>query len=325
MHKQALDALASARPAIARLDRSRNAKELAGDLKLAWTGVESSLRALLGSSTLSGQPLIREARQRHMLTLDLANALAQFNSARERSGDAAYFPSEVDIDAAREGFVKLEAALQSDTIGRPTPSQGEAMSTKGLRLSPLGTPRPVPLPPERQPWWFLVIGLLIIVVLAALAAGAWMFFRRGPTSVDRAVAAYSAGQHQVATAEFERVIRDDPRNATAHVYLARLAMESGNTALAREHATLAVQAEPGNAVALREMGAILLAAQDYEMARRFYIRAVEAAPDDRTAQGYLGCTLLRLGRTDEGARWLERAGPGSWNECAQAPPPPATL
>lgn len=324
MHKQALDALASARPAITRLDRSRNAKELATDLKLAWAAVESSIRALLGTSTLSGQQLIREARQRHMITLDLANALAQFNSARDRSDDAAYFPSEVDINAAREGFLKLETALSAETAGRPTPGAGEAMSTKGLRLSPLGTPRPVPLPPERQPWWFLVIGVLAVVAVAAVGAGAWMYFRRDAGNpLDRAIAAYSGGQRETATSEFERAVRENPRNGTAHVYLARLAREAGNSALAREHATLAVQAEPANAVALREMGSILLAAQDFEMARRFYVRAVEAAPDDRAAQGYLGCTLVRLGRPDEGTRWLERAGQGSWSECLPAVPPPS--
>lgn len=322
MHQQALDALASARPAISRLDRSRSAKDLAADLKLAWTGVESALRALIGASPLSGQQLIKEARQRHMLTLEQANALAQFSSACDRARDAGYFPSEIDIDAARDGFVKLEAFLTSPSGGRPTPSgAGEAMSTKGLRVTPLGTPRPVPLPPERQPWWFLVIGLVLIGCL--IGGGAWWFMsqRGSGDPLARGVAAYAAGQRDQATAEFERVVRENPRNATAHVYLARLSRDAGNADAAREHATLAVQAEPANAVALREMGAILLAAKDYELARRFYVRALEAAPDDRVAQGYLGCTLIRLGRADEGARWLERAGAGSWNDCAQTAAP----
>ncbi|HEX7939935.1 MAG TPA: hypothetical protein VF483_13185, partial [Gemmatimonadaceae bacterium] len=56
------------------------------------------------------------------------------------------------------------------------------------------------------------------------------------------------------------------------------------------------------------------------LARRFYVRVVEAAPEDSAAQGFLGCTLLKLGRTDEGNRWLERAGPGTWRACI-APAP----
>jgi len=289
------------------------------DLQSAWTGVESALRALLGGSPLSGQPLIREARQRQLLTLDQANALAQFNSARERTADAGYFPSDIDINAARDGFVRLEASLEAPAANNHTPVQGEAMSTKGLRVTPLGTPRPVPLPREELPRWIVI--LFALVVISGIALGAWMLWRARPdTSLDHAVAEWQAGRREAAMSEFEQVVRENPKNAMAHVYLARLAREGGNPALAREHATLAVQAEPGNGAALREMGATLLAARDFELARRFYVRAVEAQPEDHVAQGYLGCTLLMLGRTDEGARWLERAGPGSWSACV----PPAS-
>jgi hypothetical protein len=40
--------------------------------------------------------------------------------------------------------------------------------------------------------------------------------------------------------------------------------------------------------------------------------------------GYLGCALMRLGRADEGVRFLDRAGAGDWSACrAQAPAPGA--
>ena len=83
---------------------------------------------------------------------------------------------------------------------------------------------------------------------------------------------------------------------------------------------LAVQAEPDNVMALREMAAVLLASREYELARRFYVRVVNAAPDDLASQGFLGCTLVKLGRMDEGTRWLDRAGPGPWRACL-APTP----
>src|SRR5204863_5923596 len=112
-------ALDAARPAIARLDRSRHAEELAADLIEAWGGVETALRSLLGGTPLSGQNLIREARQRQLITFDQANALAEFHAARERSQDTSYHPSDGDINSAREGFLKLEAALM-------TPAPGDA-------------------------------------------------------------------------------------------------------------------------------------------------------------------------------------------------------
>src|SRR5919204_1153275 len=162
MQRQALASLDSARPAIARLDRSRHAEELAADLIEAWTGVETSLRSLLGGTPLGGQALIREARQRHLITLDQANALAEFQAARERSQDTSYHPTDADINAAREGFLKLEASLMTSPEEKATPVPGEAMSTKGLRMSPLGTPQPVPPPQATQPWWFIIVAVVVI-------------------------------------------------------------------------------------------------------------------------------------------------------------------
>lgn len=304
---------------MARLDRSRSAADLAADLTESWTGVETALRALMGGSPLAGQPLIKEASQRKLLSFDQANALAAFNAAYERAVSAGYQPSEADIEAARDGFVRLEGSLSLATSDeRHLPVRGEAMSTKGLRVTPLGTPRPVPLPSENQPWWFVV---LAVVVIAGVAVGAWMLLRARPdTALDHGVAEWQAGRREAAISEFERLVRENPKNATAHVYLARLAREGGNLTLGREHATLAVQAEPGNGAALREMGATLLVAREFELARRFYIRALEVQPDDRATQGWLGCTLLMLGRADEGARWLDRAGPGTWTACVQPAP-----
>jgi hypothetical protein len=174
-HAQA--ALDAARPAIARLDRSRNSEELAADLIEAWSAVETALRSLLGGTPLAGQALIREARQRQMITFDQANALAEFHASRERSEDTSYHPTDNDINAAREGFLKLEASLMTaQTSDRhKTPPPGEAMSTRGLRMSPLGSPEPVP-PPRAQPWWFPV---LIVAGIAAVGVGIWLFIARG--------------------------------------------------------------------------------------------------------------------------------------------------
>jgi Tfp pilus assembly protein PilF len=104
-----------------------------------------------------------------------------------------------------------------------------------------------------------------------------------------------------------------------------MAREAGNMTLAGQEATAAVQAEPQNFLALREMGSYLLAAQNYDLARRFYVRALQVNPGDRTAQGFLGCALVRLGRTQEGMQWMNRAGQGSWSGCAAGAPMPGTM
>jgi len=268
---------------------------------------------------MGGSALIREARQRQMLTFDQANALAAFSAVSVRCADGAYSPSDDDLNAVREGFDQFESSLTMAEGAPPQVSQGEAMSTKGLRLSPLGTPRPVPLPPEPQPWWFLAfIGIVIVGALGGIGWLAWS--RWGNTALPGGLAAasesYEQGKPEQARSQFEDIVRQDPKNATAHVFLSRIARESGDASAAREHAALAVQADPQSVLALREMAAVLLASRDYELARRFYARVVQAAPDDVSSQGYLGCTLLKLGRIDEGNRWIDRAGPGPWRACA---------
>jgi tetratricopeptide (TPR) repeat protein len=319
-HAQA--ALDAARPAIARLDRSRNSEELAADLIEAWSAVETALRSLLGGTPLAGQALIREARQRQMITFDQANALAEFHAARERSQDTSYHPTDNDINAAREGFLKLEASLMSPPTSdrHQTPPPGEAMSTRGLRMSPLGTPEAVP-PPRSRPWWFPV---LVIGGIVAVGAGVWLLVARGAfggdDSIDRGVEYWQRGQRELAVGEFSRAARDDPKSAIPHVFLSRMAREVNNLTLAGQEATLAVQAEPTNPIALREMGSYLLAAGNYELSRRFYVRALQQSPDDRMAQGFLGCALIKLGRFDEGMRWMQRAGQGAWSRCAPTQP-----
>ena len=321
MNRQAAAALDSARPAIARLDRSRHAEELAADLIEAWGGVETALRSLLGGTPLSGQNLIREARQRQLITFDQANALAEFHAARERAQDTSYHPSDADINAAPEGFLKLEAALMTPAADEP-PRPIQPMSDQGLRNSPLGEPQPVPMPRDRQPWWFVAVMVLVVVILGA---GGWWLYERnagGASGIDKGVQYYQSGQRELAVGEFTKAARDNPTDATPYVYLSRMAREAGNMPLAMQNAQQAVRVDPESAVAQREMGAVLLAAGNYELARRFYVRALQLSPDDRMSQGFLGCALLKLGRYDEGMRWMNRAGQGSWSGCAMSVPPP---
>src|SRR3954470_20714669 len=113
--RAALDAIHSARPIIARLSMARDSEDLAADLIEAWTATETGLRSLIRGSSLTGQMLIRELRQRHFLSLDQANALAEFHAARERAARVDYKPTEVDINASRDAFLKLEAGLMGET------------------------------------------------------------------------------------------------------------------------------------------------------------------------------------------------------------------
>jgi tetratricopeptide (TPR) repeat protein len=324
-HRTALSALDAGRPFVARLDVARDPEDIAADLIEGWSAAETALRSLVGGSALTGQALIRELRQRELLSLDQAHALLEFLAARERVERTSYRPTSSDIAAAREGFQKLESRLSSFPAEVKPPGS----------VTPPRAPEP---PPDHVPTSAAPSGrgpgvVLFLILLAAVGLGVGGYFllggvdwpsgrSAGPSgALERGITAYAAGRREQAEGEFSKAVRDDPRAALPHVYLARIAREKGDVASASRELDQAIRLEPTNAVAQREMGSLLLATGKPDLARRFYIRAAQLNPEDRSAQGYLACALNRLGRTAEAQRFLARAGSGPWTACATAPPP----
>jgi tetratricopeptide (TPR) repeat protein len=344
--RAALESLHAARPLVARLGSSRNSEDVAADLIEAWTAVETGLRSMIGGSALSGQMLIRELRQRHFLSLEQANALAEFHASRERAARTEYQPTESDINAARDAFLKLEAGLMGATppssfapggamagsmagaaaVGSVAPDASARagtvpMDTVPARASTIGgaAPTSVPIAGARRRGW--LTPLLVVLALAALGGLAWWAFmvRGGSDALDQGIVAYREGRREAAAGAFIKATKDAPNDPLPHVYLARMARETGRLQTAQEEAVKAVSLGPTNAVALRELGSVSFAQQNWDAARRFYIRALQVDATDKLSQGFLGCSLVRLGRVQEGMNWIQRAGSGSWSGCAPAP------
>jgi tetratricopeptide (TPR) repeat protein len=320
--RTAASSLDVVRPVIARLDAARDPEDNAADILDAWSAAETSLRALLGGSSLSGQALVRELRSRQHLSLDQAHALLEFQAARDRANRPSYQPTALDLDAVRKGFGVLESAV----LGGPTVAPVSA---------PIAAPPPAaipdyasPVPPRMSGAWrqsssAAVVGGLLFVLLALGGSVVWFFMRdSGGSAEKRGVDLYAQGRREAAKGEFEKAARDDQNNAVPHIYLGRIAREEGDAQGAQRELELAVRLDPTNYLAQRELASHLLAAGKFDLARRFYTRALELKGDDRTSQGFLGCTLVRLGRYDEARRWLDRAGTGDWSACAQQIPPP---
>ncbi|HXD48306.1 MAG TPA: tetratricopeptide repeat protein [Gemmatimonadaceae bacterium] len=327
--RSARGALDAARPALARLDASRGSEDLAADLIELWMATEAGLRSLVGTSTLTGQPLIREARQRQLIDFGLANSLAEFQAVHDRLQNTSYRPTSTDIDAARGAFTKLDTALMGDTGVEPPVlgSRGPQPAAAPAPAVVVAEGAPAPAGKQRRVYPLWLVASVIIVVIA-LAVGAYFVFHHGSSnSLEQGVAAYTAGQREVAVSAFTRAERENPNDPLPHIYLARMSREVGNFTQASQELQTALEKDPSNALALREMGANLLAQGNYELARRFYVRAVQADPTDKSSQGYLGCVLMRLGRPTDAANFLTRAGPGAWSNCTPAAPgtvPPTT-
>jgi Tfp pilus assembly protein PilF len=164
-------------------------------------------------------------------------------------------------------------------------------------------------------------------VVLLIAVGIFWAFRGGSSGgLTAGIDAMKNGQRERARGEFAKAVKDDPKSAIPHVFLARIAREEGDLATARAQLDTALRLEPKNNNALREMGLILFAGRQYDLARRFFVRAIQANPQDRASQGYLGCALMRLNRVPEGTKWINGAGNGTWTACLRpattATPPP---
>jgi tetratricopeptide (TPR) repeat protein len=311
-------ALAPARPLVARVDISQNSEEIAADLLDIWNAVEVAMRALLGGSALGGQPLVQELRQRNMISIEQAHALLDFLAARDRVKRTEYGPTSADVTAAREAYNKLDQGLRAEATAAGAGATATAATAPGTAAAAV-TPTPVP-PPRRSriPW--LPIGALLLVLVAAGAA--WYFFERGGPSaaMRRGTEAYHGGRLALARTEFQDAATARPEDPMPHLWLGRVARDQGDFATAGREISRAVQLDQRNYQAHREMGSYFLTLRNYDAARRSFVRALELQPRDRTSLGYLGCSLIRLGRLDEGQRFLARAGQGAWMSCApQAP------
>ncbi len=117
--QSALAALRSVSPIAGRLDRSRDGEDRAADILELWQGTETTLRALMGGSTLGGQALIRELRQQELISLGQAYALLEFLGARDRANRTTYRATENDVAVAREGFRQLEGGLAAGADEAP--------------------------------------------------------------------------------------------------------------------------------------------------------------------------------------------------------------
>ena len=120
------------------------------------------------------------------------------------------------------------------------------------------------------------------------------------------IALADRGDLASATAQFERVLKDDANNAPAHQNLGVVALRKNDVLTARDHLDRALALNPRLALALNTRG--VLAARDGELqtAVTFWQRAVDADPRQYDALYNIALVHLRAGRQKEARVALER-------------------
>jgi tetratricopeptide (TPR) repeat protein len=327
----------------------------AGRADAMWDSTERVLQLVVGHPQLTGQALISEARRQQRLTLGDAHALIALHGWRERMQDQGSTgqeatssvapPGEDERGVAREAWLALEHAVETPSAGggtyappahaaataaappvsRTASANASAEASAGSSDSAAADASSAGMEPRHRerPWYAspAVIVALIGVLVAVAAGGMYVVDRQRSQDYESGLAAYERGAREAARMAFARAAQDAPDDARPLIFLGRISREENDLPRARRFLEAAVRLDPENATAQRELASALLADGQPELARRFYVRAIERDPTDRLAQGFLGCALMRLGRYDEARRWGDRAGPGEWTPCLNAPFP----
>lgn len=330
-----------------------------------WRAAEQILQTIVGNASFTGHALITEARKQERVTLDDAHALVSlfgwYEQIHQPTGshasehvDLEQPPSAFEQRVAREVWLALDHAVDSTEaptapIASTTPAtdrrvelqsavradartdaRGDAVVHSTVRAAGTDTRNGINVLPPKRSVSSAVILSVIGVVLVASALTWRLLVGQGDKAFLDGVLAYDRGANEVARIAFIKAAAERPNDPAPLVYLGRLARDERDVVKAKEYLYRAIKMSPPNAIAMREMASTLLLEGQPELARRFYVRAVELDPRDKLAQGFLGCALQRLGRSDEAARWGDRAGPGEWTACietpttsASAPAPPA--
>ena len=142
--RAALAALEAARPTIAKLDPSRHPEDTAADLIDVWSAVETAMRSLAGGSALAGQALIRELRQREVISLEQAHAVLELLAVRERLDRAGYAPTAADDAVARDSFATLDRTLHAAEDATSTQPVAAAGAPRAAAAAPAMSARARP-------------------------------------------------------------------------------------------------------------------------------------------------------------------------------------
>lgn len=335
----ALRPLIEAADQIRRLDDYDSPDQLATALRAAGDAVERALRIrlrndraapdaerlnALSREQLSVDAVVRSLRTRDLISMEAAGIVHEAMAAAGRAETGEVLPRDADamraaVDRVRAELASSHGATQDppDTPAQNQPADG-AVSPRGR--PPGGAARPHSAgvdaaAVERAPVGGGVeskggrrMRWLAAAFAAAILMGVtWVAVRSGPREYDAAVAAFRAGRVDSASAGFERVLEDEPRNVTAMLYLARSQRRMGRPGEAAEILRTAVELAPEDGDVRRELGHLFMDLDRPESAIAQYERALEYGPEQSLNWAALIRALRQTG--DPRAEQLLRDAP----------------
>ncbi len=285
----ALRPLVEAAESIRRLDDYETPAQLTAAIRAVGDAVDRALRTrlrndrtapdserlnALAPQQLSLEEVIRSLRTRDLISLETAGTVHEAMGAVERVevGDD---PRPGDADAVRAAVDRLRAELAGAAPAvAPDPDPGPAA---GADTEGEGSAAAEPAAPHNGRRW---MRWLAAAFTAAILAGlTWVAVLGGDAEYDAALAAFRAGRLDSASAGFERVLGERPRDVTAMLFLARSYRRMDRPAEAAEVLREAVELAPEDGDIRRELGHLFMDLDRPVSAVAQYGRALEYEPE----------------------------------------------
>lgn len=150
-------------------------------------------------------------------------------------------------------------------------------------------------------------GLLAALVALALVASPASASVELELAFHRGVVAYGEGRFDEARAQFEKVLAEDPEDATALQYLGLIAQRQGDPAAAIDFFDRAIAIDPEDPDVQLQRGIALLDAGKLPEARAAFARTLELSPDNGSARLFAGIAAYRSGAYAEAIPYFDRA------------------
>lgn len=258
--------------------------------------LELRLKAL-APDELRPDEVLAELRQHDLLRMEVAAAVHEIFEVRRRLGhDSVPEPSDEHLAA---GVVqRLEVELQSSPPpARPSPEAAGLDETVA---------HPVP-PPIRDSRTWLRIGAALAAVVVALVLVLSFGRDRGDAGLAQGIALFRSGSYADAAAYFWRYAEANPRDATPHLYLARIHRRMARPDLAAPELRTALELAPRDPDVYSELGFLLLETGRHDQAVDRFRAAIRLDPESASAWIGLVRALRESDRADAADRVLATA------------------
>jgi tetratricopeptide (TPR) repeat protein len=244
--------------------------------------------------------VLNEVRQHDLITIQLAAALHHLFELRQR------LIGGVEASDADVAHTLRVVDLLEEEVGRGRPMPAPAAETlldEQVHEVPSDTHHGFQRPDRRTLTIVGAAALLLILFFVGLR----LFSGSGSSEMDQGIALFRSGAYADAAHHFHRYAERNPRDATPHLYLARIHRRLGRPDLAGPALQEAMRLSPEDPAVHRELGFLLMDTGRFDVAVERFRTAVTMDAD--SPEGWMGLVLAlrRQGRPGEAERVLARA------------------